>query len=869
MEQSKLFKIAKIIFRYTFFISAVLLLSALSNGAQAQDDLQKELQENSVRASDYLYQYGLELYKKGAVDDAIHEISKSLIINPNNPIVKEKLANLMAERRRKMEQGEEIQTEPEFKDDNILDNDLLTSDESSAEILDEKLIAQKDEDLELAQDVEEEAAVGKANPLMNKRIDVENLRAEIAAFRRKQLNQSEAPKENVAEPVELPQKKNREVELVENKQINAPQVLENKKVIEPVKLVQNQNKTVELIKDKQVSMPLQVKENKNEVDFTALIAELSNRVSALEKDAALRKASDQTLTPDNKKEISVLQNEVITLRKKVEELEKAVAIQSEFSAQQKQVLEKISEAIPAGKTILTPPEPKTLVKFFDLDGVDLFYAKEFEPILKKYRDQELGMSDLKKIGEELSAFYRSKGYISSIAYLPTQEITNNTVEFKVVEGRVGEITAETPKYSKRATVEKRFLVKKGAVLNSKEMEASLERINANQDRTVRAVLTPGKTQGTSDILLKVEKERAPYHFYNDFNNRGTNATNERRWGLGFVNTNLLGLDDALSLKFMASPTTSDVYSISADYNLPVNRFNTRVGAYAAYAKADIAGQFAIISPEGRAQAIGIYASHPLFKKEFVDEETSETLTLASNLTAGFDYIDVRNKVLGQETSHDVISALKGGINFDEKDSMGRAMLSAEMRAGIPDFLGSLSTHDVNSSRIDAGGEFQKYNLTLNRTTYLPFSSVLLNNFRFQFADDPLVASEQMVLGGADSVRGFPENEYLADYGWIANVEIRSPAFLVPRMLRVPFDKKHTRLADALQFVYFLDAGEGQLNKARVGETKKKYLVGAGFGLRMDLYQHLRGRLDIGFPTGNEEPSDGAAYRVHYGLQYEW
>jgi len=323
---------------------------------------------------------------------------------------------------------------------------------------------------------------------------------------------------------------------------------------------------------------------------------------------------------------------------------------------------------------------------------------------------------------------------------------------------------------------------------------------------------------------------------------------------------------------MANPTTSDVYSFSGDYNLPINRFDTRLGAYAAFAKADIAGQFAIITPEGKARAFGVYATHPLFKKEFVDEETLSTLTLASNLTAGLDLIDVHNKVMGEEISHDKISALKGGINFDEKDSMGRTTLSAEMRAGIPDFLGSMSKHDLSASRApsDAGGKFQKYLLSINRVTYLPLNSVFLNTFRFQFTQDPLVTPEQMIIGGADSVRGFPENEYLADYGWIANIELRTPAWLIPSMLRVPFDKKRTRLIDAIQFAYFLDAGEGHLNNARVGETKKKYLVGMGFGLRFEIYDHLRGRIDLAFPTGHHsEPSDRSAYRIHYGLQYEW
>ncbi len=565
---------------------------------------------------------------------------------------------------------------------------------------------------------------------------------------------------------------------------------------------------------------------------------------------------------------SETKGEVEILRQKVNQLEKTVASQAELIAQQKQVLDKIIDTVPAVKLALTPPEPKTLVKSFTLDGVNLFQPKDFEPTLKKYRNKELSMSDLKKVTDEISAFYRKKGYVSSVAYLPAQEIADNNVEIKVVEGRVGDINVEKPKYAKASVIKNRFLIEKGQVLDSKKMETSLGRINRDEDRVVRAVLTPGQTAGTSDILLKVEKERRPYHFHSEVNNRGTSLTGKIRWGLGFTDTNLFGRDDALALKFMASQRTSDVYSFSGDYNLPVNRWDTRLGIYGAYAKADIGGQFAILSPEGKAAIFGIYASQPFFKKEFLDDQNASTMTLASNLTAGFDSLSVHNKILGQETSQDEIRSFKGGINLDEKDNMGRFGFSAETSVGIPDFLGSMGEHDVKASRIDAGGQFEKFNGSVSRVTYLPLNSLFLNTFRFQYTKNNLVNPEQMVIGGADTVRGFPENEYLADYGWIANTELRTPAWLIPSMLRVPFDSKHTRLIDAMQFVYFIDAGKGYLNKARVGEVSHKYLVGTGFGLRFDLYDRLHGRVDIGFPE-NTEPSDHAAYRVHFGFEYDW
>jgi len=567
---------------------------------------------------------------------------------------------------------------------------------------------------------------------------------------------------------------------------------------------------------------------------------------------------------------SGLSAEVNSLRTKVNQLEKTVAGQAELIAQQKKILEKIAEVVPEVKALLAPPEQKTLVNNFVVNGTQLFTAAELEKVLAKYRGKELGMSDLKKAADDITALYRKKGYLVSLAYVPTQEIANNTVEFNVVEGRVGTITVEKPKYSRPEVIKRRFLVEKGQILNSDRIESSLKQINKQPDRTVRAVLSPGATPETSDILLKVEKERSPQHFYTELNNRGTKYTSLNRWGVGYINNNLLGIDDIFSLHFIANGKT-EVYSGSAVYDMPVSRYNTRAGAYFAHSKADIGGQFAIpgLSPTGHAELWGLYVSHPWLNKEFTDESTSAAMTLTGNITAGLDSLSVYNEIMGNETSHDELRILKTGMNFEEKDNLGRSGLVAEAHFGIPEFLGSMDKHDESASRIDAGGEFQKYTGSISRVTRLPGSMYLVNSFKGQYTPFALPNGVQMSIGGADSVRGFPENEYLADYGWINTAELRMPPLLLPSILKVPFDKKHTSLTDAVQVVGFIDTGKGYINKPRTGEVEEKFLIGAGFGFRFDLYDRLRARIDFGFPLGHEKPSDGSNSRVHFGVQYDW
>lgn len=578
--------------------------------------------------------------------------------------------------------------------------------------------------------------------------------------------------------------------------------------------------------------------------------------------------NSKVLSKEENSDINALINELMEFKERIGELERKVVEQEVRLGVQMRAMEKVGEIVPAVEEMLLPVEPKFLVEEFVLNDVHLFAAKDFEFILGKYRGKELGLRDLNKIADEITGFYRGKGYITSLAYVPAQEMTAGTVEFSVVEGRVGDIIFEEGKYYSQKTIKRKFLIEKGEILDYKKLQKNIKRINKHPGRTVKAVLMPGKEEGTSDILLEIEEEEKPLSFtLAEYNNRGTRQTGKDRLGVGFVHNNLLGWDDILSAKVRVGKDT-DVFAASADYNFPITRYGTRLGFSGVYSQADIGGQFKILEPEGRARVFGGYLTHPLFDKDFLNPVA---LNLSSNITLGLDIVDVENRILGRATSHDELTVAKAGITFDQRDSFGRTLFSNEVRVGIPNFLGSMAKNDKMASRLDAGGEFTKYVGSLSRITRLPLSSLLITSVRGQYTDNPLVNSEQLSFGGADSIRGFLENEYLADYGWMSTVELRTPAFIFPGILKVPMwgEEKRISLKDAVQFVYFIDFGKGNLKKARVGEDSGKFLVGVGPGLRFEFFDHLSGKIDWGFPVGEEDPRDKSSSIVHIGAQFRW
>jgi hemolysin activation/secretion protein len=580
--------------------------------------------------------------------------------------------------------------------------------------------------------------------------------------------------------------------------------------------------------------------------------------------------------PDQKSEgvdIAVLLDEIRQVQDKLSELDglkdqvkvlqQKVISQDKIINDQKKVLEKISE-VPMLKEKIPPVEqPKVLINKFIINNAQVLGPDDFAVVLSKYRGRELSISDLEKIADKITQLYRSKRYISSLAYVPPQEIKDNTAQITVVEGRIGDITIEGGKYYKQQNIERKFHLEPGQILNYAELDKNLRRINKQPDRTVEAVMKPGEEQGTSDIVLKTADER-PWHISAGYSNEGTLYTTKNRYTFGLAHNNLLGHDDKLSGKFQMGDR-SDIYSVGGSYTFPINKYDTRLGAYGAYSHSEIGGPFEVLSPGGKAVAYGGFITHPLFDE---DMQNPIPFTFAMDIIAGFDSISVWNKLLGQESSHDELRVIKAGFNIDEKDSSGRTFISQDMRIGLKNFLGSMDKYAISSSRLDGSSEFVKNTGSLTRISRLPAQTFLVGNIKYQITSDPLVTSEQFVLGGSGSVRGYPENEYFADYGMIASAELRMPAFLFPRELKVPWDKDRTAISDAIQFVCFADMGKGYLKKARVGERKDAYLAAIGLGLRFDLYKDLKGKIDWGFPI-KSEPSDGSSSTVHINIGYEW
>lgn len=130
--------------------------------------------------------------------------------------------------------------------------------------------------------------------------------------------------------------------------------------------------------------------------------------------------------------------------------------------------------------------------------------------------------------------------------------------------------------------------------------------------------------------------------------------------------------------------------------------------------------------------------------------------------------------------------------------------------------------------------------------------MLLTRFDAQLTPDSLLSPERFSLGGVDTVRGYVQNQLVADNGILGSIELRIPLTADPNLL---------------QLTPFVDVGTGW--NERAPDPDPSTLVGIGLGLRLLLDNSLSLRLDYGIPLisidnkGDSLQDDGFYFSLRY------
>lgn len=466
-----------------------------------------------------------------------------------------------------------------------------------------------------------------------------------------------------------------------------------------------------------------------------------------------------------------------------------------------------------------------MVSSFHFSGNTLLSAQELELLLSPFCSKSCTIVDLRQATALVTKAYHDRGYKLAKAYLPVQRIDNGIVKISILEGRIGQIIITGNRnYSERFI--RNYLLRGGteAALSVDRLEGALLLLNSRfTDLKVTANFIPGKSQGTTDLQVSVD-DGSPLHGALSANNYGSEFVSRYRFGGQLEWSNAVVQGSLLSLGGMAGDKIERMSVFNAGYSLPLNSSGTISALQFSDGSFEVGKDFADLGIHNSETTLELSFSHPLIK--------TRAATLIGQL--GFRGSDARYYQLDQLSSKDNIRALYASMQGDLVHNGGKSFASLTLSRGLGELLDGTVSGDPLASRIGADNDFYRLNGSFARLQ--PVSDLFSVLFRFsgQWGSERLLAGEEWLLGGVNSVHGYASGEESGEKGYTLNLALRAS----------PLKKRELLMLSA-----FFDHGYSWRKSGSSVTSEGRSLTGAGFGLSssFDLAVPADFRFDVGWP----------------------
>lgn len=476
--------------------------------------------------------------------------------------------------------------------------------------------------------------------------------------------------------------------------------------------------------------------------------------------------------------------------------------------------------------------PRALIRTFRITGNQVISTKTLEALVRPEEGKALTLEEMRALAARISDYYAQQGYLLARAYLPPQDIRQETLEIAVLEGDVGEVDVTGNEYyTKEAILSALGRFRRRGVIHEGLLETAINELNDYPGLNVRASLKPGEQRGKTDVILTAQ-ERPRFTFAADVDNYGSKYSGIWRFGTELSYGGITGLGDKLTLRGIGSDERLGYFRGS--YLTPVGGYGTKLGLSYTQSENTVGEEFASLNAVGFLQAGSLDITQTVFR------------TSAANLQlfGGVDIKSVENDVLGLRSGQDDLRVFRLGFSGDYRDRfLGRSYYGFTWHQGVPWFGGN-EQNDPGATRNDNPGSYSKWTFDLARIQSLLYGGayVVLRGFA-QLSSQNLQSVEQYSIGGYYTVRGYPLAERGGDQGYALSAEVVAP---------VPY------LQEYLQAAAFVDhGGVFPVSPNKRGGEKEHFLSGIGLGLRANVRLPgafggtLQLRLDYGFAVGPE------------------
>jgi hemolysin activation/secretion protein len=488
-----------------------------------------------------------------------------------------------------------------------------------------------------------------------------------------------------------------------------------------------------------------------------------------------------------------------------------------------------------------------------IENLSILETPSFRSKLQPFLGHPVSQEMLQTVGAVISNWYRDHDYpFVDVAVPAGQDVTNGTVQLVVTESRAGKISAQGNKWFADSLLTDQVRLAPGDRISLRELESDKDWLNQNPFRVVNIVAQKSATPGYTDFTVETVHEEFPLHVHAGYNNDGVPVIGRDQWSYGVDWGNALWLDHQFSYSFTSSKPLWDqsgsspvsFQEHSASYSIPLP-WHDKLVLFGTYAQS--APQ---LGPD-----LGLTGVNYQLSGRYVHLLPSTSL-FTQQVQFGFDFKSSNNnlefggtQVLNVTTFIDQFLITYDGTL---KDSLGQTTVENNFVFSPGNLSGHNSDQDFAAQASLASARYTYDNLSITRLTGLPQDSAWVNELGWfknvssltrlvgQISDKNLLPSEQLGIGGTDTVPGYDERTANGSRGILVSEELLLPAFSITQQFF------NSDFRDQIQLSGFWAYGDVRDVKIQADTPAPPNLESAGLGLRFVVGPYLNLRANYGW-----------------------
>lgn len=510
------------------------------------------------------------------------------------------------------------------------------------------------------------------------------------------------------------------------------------------------------------------------------------------------------------------------------------------------------EAVPQPQA---PSEALIQIERIEVIGSSVYDVDDWTPITQPLEGRAVGLTELRAAADAISGLYLQDGYLNGRAVLNAQTIEDGVVRIQIIEGRISDIQISGSDRLNDSYVRQRVERGIAVPLRTDRLEEQLRLLQSNpQLQNIEASLRASETFGDSILVLNVT-EAEPFTMQFSLDNYSPTTLGSERAGLLLSYNNLTGNGDRLYTNVQRSTRGgSEIYEFG--YTIPVNPQDGTLQLKTVLDRNEIVrAPFNALDINGESELYEISFRQPILK----------TLRNEVALSFGFSHRNgqsfLGNEGFGfgigpEEDGVSRTSVIRLGQDFVSRDTQGAWSLRSQFNIGV-----DLFDITKNEGSIPDGGFFS-WSGQAQRVQQLGDNHLLIVQFEAQLSPSSLLSSEQFVIGGGRSVRGYRQNARSGDNGVRFSIEDRIA------LIRNPSGQPTFQLAPFLDMGAVWNVTDNPNNETR---PDNDFLIGVGLGVLWEVTPGLNIRLDYAPPLidlgdqGNNVQDDGLYFSASISI----